>query len=92
MLTFDKLVPSAKKDRFAGIHRTYEPNHVLQLRGSLQIHHTLAEHGANRLWDLLHGEPFVAALGAAIGETGLAGFEFEFFTADYAGFDRVRHK
>jgi isocitrate lyase len=71
MLTFEKLVPSATKDRFAGIHRSYEPNDVLRLRGSLQIHHTLAEHGANRLWDLLHGEPFVAALGAASGNQAM---------------------
>jgi isocitrate lyase len=71
MLTFEKLVPSATKDRFAGIHRSYEPNDVLRLRGSLQIHHTLAELGANRLWDLLHGEPFVAALGAASGNQAM---------------------
>ena len=71
MLTFEQLVPSATKDRFAGIHRTYEPSHVLQLRGSLQIRHTLAEAGANRLWELLHGEPFVAALGAASGNQAM---------------------
>jgi hypothetical protein len=35
---------------------------------------------------------FVAALGTAVGESGLAGFEFKFFTARYASFDRVGHK
>src|SRR6516164_1853994 len=71
MLTFEYLVPSATKDRFAGIHRTYGPSDVLRLRGSLQISHTLAEAGANRLWDLLHSEPFVAALGAASGNQAM---------------------
>src|SRR5215472_7232680 len=71
MLTFENLVPSATKDRFAGIHRTYVPSDVLRLRGSLQISHTLAEAGANRLWDLLHTEPFVAALGAASGNQAM---------------------
>ena len=71
MLTFENLVPSATKDRFAGIHRTYGPSDVLRLRGSLQISHTLAEAGANRLWDLLHSEPFVAALGAASGNQAM---------------------
>src|SRR5262245_34314199 len=71
MLTFENLVPCATKDRFAGIHRTYGPSDVLRLRGSLQISHTLAEAGANRLWDLLHTEPFVAALGAASGNQAM---------------------
>ena len=64
MLTFEELVASAAKGRFAGIERTYTPNHVAQLRGSLPVRHTLAEVGAARLWDLLQTEPFVAALGA----------------------------
>jgi hypothetical protein len=34
---------------------------------------------------------FVAALGTAVCESRLARFEFEFFAADYAGFDRVGH-
>jgi isocitrate/methylisocitrate lyase len=71
MLTFEKLVPSATKERFAGIYRTYEPNDVLRLRGSIQIRHTLAEIGAGRLWSLLHSEPFVAALGAASGNQAM---------------------
>ena len=32
-----------------------------------------------------------AAVGTAVGEAGLAGLEFEFLAADYAGFDRIRH-
>jgi len=71
MLTFDDLVPSAPTGRFAGIHRPYGPDDVLRLRGSLRIVHTLAEIGANRLWRLLHGEPYVAALGAMSGNQAM---------------------
>jgi hypothetical protein len=55
MQTFEKLVPSAPHGRFAGIDRLYRPDDVLRLRGSLQIQHTLAEVGANRLWFVVDG-------------------------------------
>lgn len=71
MQTFEELVPSAPHGRFAGIDRLYRPDDVLRLRGSLRIQHTLAEVGANRLWRLLHDEPYVAALGAASGNQAM---------------------
>ncbi|MBV8512787.1 MAG: isocitrate lyase [Xanthobacteraceae bacterium] len=71
MLTFEELVAPAAKGRFASIERTYTPNHVAQLRGSLPVRHTLAEVGAARLWDLLQTEPFVAALGALSGNQAM---------------------
>jgi isocitrate lyase len=71
MLTFEDLVPSAPKGRFAGIDRAYEPKHVLQLRGSFEVRHTVAEIGAARLWHLLQSEPFVAALGAVSGNQAM---------------------
>ncbi|MFZ2142063.1 MAG: isocitrate lyase, partial [Xanthobacteraceae bacterium] len=71
MQTFEELVPSAPHGRFAGIDRLYRPDDVLRLRGSLRIQHTLAEVGANRLWCLLHDEPYVAALGAASGNQAM---------------------
>lgn len=37
---------------------------MLKLRGSIEIEYTLATRGANKLWQLLHTEPFIAALGA----------------------------
>src|SRR5437763_12888520 len=40
---------------------------VLRLRGSILVEHTLARVGAERLWDLLHTEPYIAALGALTG-------------------------
>ncbi|HVU70461.1 MAG TPA: isocitrate lyase, partial [Ktedonobacteraceae bacterium] len=45
----------------------YTPQDVLRLRGSLRIEYTLARLGAERLWELLHSEPFIPALGALTG-------------------------
>ncbi|MBE3561146.1 MAG: isocitrate lyase [Ktedonobacteraceae bacterium] len=53
--------------RWQGIKRPYTMADVLRLRGSLKIEYTLARLGAERLWHLLHTEPFVAALGALTG-------------------------
>src|SRR5579859_1258999 len=53
--------------RFEGIVRPYSKADVERLRGSVHIEHTLATLGANRLWELLHSEPFVPALGALTG-------------------------
>jgi len=55
------------EQRWQGIRRPYSPADVLGLRGSLQIEHTLARVGAERLWELLHTEAFVNALGALTG-------------------------
>ncbi|MBV9227667.1 MAG: isocitrate lyase [Chloroflexi bacterium] len=53
--------------RWRGIKRPYTAEDVLRLRGSIQIEYTLARMGAERLWNLLHSEPYVAALGALTG-------------------------
>lgn len=53
--------------RWAGIERTYTAADVRKLRGSLQIEYTIARVGAERLWSLLHTQPFVRALGALSG-------------------------
>jgi isocitrate lyase len=53
--------------RWAGIERTYSAEDVIRLRGSLQMEHTLARRGANRLWQLLHSHEAVRALGALSG-------------------------
>src|SRR5699024_619845 len=47
--------------------RDYEPEDVVKLRGSLIEEHTLARHGAERLWDLINTEDYVNALGALTG-------------------------
>ena len=48
--------------RWKGITRTYSGADVVRLRGSVQIEHTLAKRGAEKLWGLLREEPFVNAL------------------------------
>jgi isocitrate lyase len=53
--------------RWKGIERPYTANQVAKLSGSIKIEHTLAQLGANRLWNLLHQENYVAALGALTG-------------------------
>lgn len=53
--------------RWEGIERPYTPEDVARLRGSLGIEYTLARVGAERLWNLLHSENYVAALGALTG-------------------------
>jgi isocitrate lyase len=53
--------------RFDGIRRDYTTSEVQRLRGTLPIRHSLAEHGANRLWSLLHSTDYVHALGAMTG-------------------------
>jgi isocitrate lyase len=70
MTTFADLVPSPS-GRFDGVERPYTPDDVLRLRGSVPITHTLATRGANRLWELLHEEPFINALGAVTGNQAM---------------------
>ncbi|MCX7688558.1 MAG: isocitrate lyase [Fimbriimonadales bacterium] len=53
--------------RWQGIQRPYKAEDVVRLRGSVQIEYTLAKLGAQRLWELMHTEPYVAALGALTG-------------------------
>jgi len=53
--------------RWRGITRPYTANDVFRLRGSVLIEHTLARMGAERLWQLLHQEDYVPALGALTG-------------------------
>ena len=57
----------ANNPRWRGIERPYTAEDVLRLRGSVQIEHTLARLGAERLWELLQTEPYVNSLGAMTG-------------------------
>ena len=54
-------------ERFAGIRRDYSAADVERLHGSVRIRHTLAERGAARLWEALHGGAYVKSLGAMTG-------------------------
>src|SRR5213594_3489851 len=57
--------------RWSGITRDYSAEDVLRLRGSIDIKYTLAEMGAEHLWELLQSDPFVAALGALTGNQAI---------------------
>ena len=57
----------ATSARWQGIERPYGAAEVLRLRGSLRIEYTLARHGAEKLWRLMHSEAYVHALGALSG-------------------------
>ncbi|MHA1190265.1 MAG: isocitrate lyase [Alphaproteobacteria bacterium] len=70
-MPYKKLTPGAPAGRYENITRPYTPDDVRRLRGSLPIRHTLAEHGANRLWELLHTEDFVNTLGAMTGNQAM---------------------
>src|SRR6202162_5945104 len=57
--------------RWKGIKRNYAAADVVNLRGSLQLEHTLAKRGADKLWHLLNTEPFVNTLGALTGNQAM---------------------
>ncbi|HWJ59330.1 MAG TPA: isocitrate lyase, partial [Sphingomicrobium sp.] len=70
MSDFSSVV-TASTDRFEGIERPYGVEDVLRLRGSVPIDHTLARRGALKLWELLHKEEPVRALGAVTGNQAM---------------------
>jgi isocitrate lyase len=57
----------SQNPRWKGIKRGYAPDAVLRLRGSVQIEHTLAKRGAEKLWKLCTERPYVHSLGALTG-------------------------
>jgi isocitrate lyase len=58
---------SAPTNRWSGVERPYTREDVRRLQGTLVPEHTFAKRGAEKLWKLLHAEPFVPALGALTG-------------------------
>ena len=76
MATREQQIQALTKDwaenpRWAGVKRNYSAEDVVRLRGSVSIEHTLAKRGAEKLWGLLHNEPFVNALGALTGNQAM---------------------
>src|SRR5215203_4523166 len=71
-LTTVSVLPSAEattpvsgaESRWAGVQRPYTTEDVERLRSSVVVHHTLAQVGARRLWELLTTRDYVHALGA----------------------------
>ena len=68
---YENLHHDLPQSRFDGIARDYTADDVARLRGSVAVRHTLAEHGAHRLWDLLQYGESVRALGAMTGNQAM---------------------
>ncbi len=74
--TREQQIAALEKDwadnpRWKGIKRPYTAAEVVNLRGSVQVEHTLAKRGADKLWKSIHTEPFVNALGALTGNQAM---------------------
>jgi isocitrate lyase len=61
----------AVNPRWAGIKRPYSAEEVLKLRGSMPIQYTLAQRGAEKLWDKLNTQKYIGALGALTGNQAI---------------------
>jgi isocitrate lyase len=65
------MIEAIRKDwenpRWRGVKRGYSAEDVVRLRGSVQIEHTLARRGAEKLWKLVNERPYVNSLGALTG-------------------------
>ena len=57
--------------RWAGVQRPYSAADVARLRGTKRIEQTLARDGADKLWRLMNGMPYVNALGALTGNQAM---------------------
>src|SRR5260221_11772521 len=57
----------AQDARWQGIRRDYSADAVDRLRPSIKIEYSVASHGAQRLWDLLQKEKYVATSGTLTG-------------------------
>ncbi|MBV8210314.1 MAG: isocitrate lyase [Burkholderiaceae bacterium] len=57
--------------RWNGVRRSYSAEDVIRLRGSVSVEYTLAQRGAQRLWQMLTSEPFVNSLGALTGNQAM---------------------
>ena len=76
MATREQQVAALQQDwdtnpRWKGVVRNYTAADVVRLRGSVQVEHTLAKRGAEKLWNLVNNEPFVNALGALTGNQAM---------------------
>lgn len=58
-------------ERWRGIKRPYGPEDIERLRGTARIEYSLADMGAQRLWELLHSDGYLRALGALTGNQAI---------------------
>ena len=72
MRAFDYRSEAIRRDwtdnpRWRGVARSYTPEDVVRLQGSLPVVHSIAARGAERLWHLLATKDYINALGAMTG-------------------------
>ena len=61
----------SKENRWDGIKRPYTEDDVARLGGSLKIEYTLAQTGAEKLWNKFYSQDYVSALGALTGNQAM---------------------
>ena len=57
--------------RWKGVTRGYKAEDVVRLRGTVDVEHSLARIGAEKLWRYVNEKPFVNALGALTGNQAM---------------------
>ena len=61
----------ADSPRWKGVERSYSAEEVVKLRGTVQIEHTLARLGAEKMWRLVNREEPLCGLGALTGNQAI---------------------
>ena len=61
----------AQDPRWSGIERGYSADEVVRLRGSIQVEHSLARMGSEKLWKNITEDDYVNALGAMTGNQAM---------------------
>ncbi len=69
--TNEFAAPSYDENRWKNVKRNYNPEDVALLQGSVEIDHSLARRGSERLWTSLKEDRFVASLGAFTGNQAI---------------------
>lgn len=61
----------ATNPRWNGIERPYSAEEVANLRGKYQVEYSIARYGAEKLWEKLNNQDWVAGLGALTGNQAI---------------------
>ena len=74
--TKEQRAQALKKDwaenlRWKGVVRPYSAEEVVRISGSVHVEHSIARQGSEKLWNLLHSEAWVGALGAMTGNQAI---------------------
>lgn len=61
----------ANDPRWRGVQRDYSAEDVARLRGTINVDHSIARQGAEKLWHLLNTEDYINALGSLTGNQAM---------------------